>query len=88
MGERWWEGEVPSEVNDLLVSPSPWRRMRTLTAEPEDGGTMSRVREVGKSDFVGSLGMAAISSSISEYQNLNLAPTCPFQTCPPEKERR
>jgi hypothetical protein len=31
-----------------------------LTTEPLDGGTMSRVREEGKSDFVGSLGRVAI----------------------------
>jgi hypothetical protein len=31
-----------------------------LTTEPEEGGMMSRVREEGKSDFVGSLGRVAI----------------------------
>lgn len=54
------EGGLPSEVNDLLVSPRPCRRMRMLTGEPEEGGTMSRVREEGKSAFVGRRGRVAI----------------------------
>lgn len=40
-------------VKDLLVSPSPCKRMRMLSAEPLDGGVMSSVMVEGKSDFVG-----------------------------------
>jgi hypothetical protein len=53
-------GWVPSVVKDMFVSPSPWRRMRILSAGPEDGGLISRVREEGKSAFVGRRGASIV----------------------------
>ena len=51
----------PREVNDLLVSPRPWRRMRMLTGWPDEGGIMSTVNEEGKSAFVGRRGAAILA---------------------------
>ena len=51
---------VPREVNEVWVSPRPWRRMRMLIGLPVEGGTMSSVMFGGKSDLVGRRGDAIL----------------------------
>lgn len=55
---------LPSWVKDLLVSPRPWSSSRTLTGEPDGGGTMSIVREEGKSEVSGSRGEVGVDVDI------------------------
>lgn len=49
------------DVNEMCVSPRPWRRIRMLVGRwPEGGGTVERVKEEGKSEAAGRRGIELI----------------------------
>jgi len=52
-------------VKEVFVSPRPWRRTKAFTVWPEGGGTMSSLREEGKSEGVGRRGVVVVMLIVS-----------------------